>query len=135
MATASDVLAAVRATLSALAGWKEAQQLYADHQSTPEVDRSWAVDLPDTTDLERMRGQRARQTRINVSLARRVKTPGPQASVATFLSEAEAVRDAVEGTTASGVSGIRVDRAIRRPSADRSHFIITLEASCLHTQA
>ena len=135
MATASDVLAAVRATLSGLSGWKEAQQLYADHSGTPEVDRSWAVEMPDTTDLERMRGDRARQSRINVSLARRVKTPGPQASVASIISEAEAIRDALEGTTAAGVSGISVDRALRRPSADRSHFIILLEASCLHTQA
>ena len=135
MATASDVLAAVRATLSGLSGWKEAQQLYADHSASPEVDRSWAVEIPDTTDLERMRGERARESRINVSLARRVKTPGPQASVATIIYESEAIRDALEGTTAADVSGIRVDRAIRRPSADRSHFIIVLEASCLHTQA
>lgn len=133
MATASDILAAVRSTLSALSGWKEAQQLYDDHQSTPEVDRSWAVQVPETSDLERMRGARARQTRLTVSLARRVKTPGPQSSVAAIIGEAEAIRDAIEATTADGVSGIRVDRSLRRPSADRSHFIITLEASCLHS--
>lgn len=135
MATASDVLAAVRTTLAGLTGWKEAQQLYEDHQSTPEVDRSWAVSVSQTSDGERMRGERSRQTSLEVSLARRVKTPGPQASVAAIIGEAEAIRDAIEATTASGVSGIRVTRTMRRPSPDRSHFVIVLEASCLHTQA
>lgn len=134
MASASDVLEALRSTLSGLAGWKEAQQLFDDHQNAPEVDRSWAVEVPTTVDGQRMRGARSRTTTINVSLARRIKTPGPQSSVASIISEAEGIRDAIEATTASGVSAIRVTRANRRPSADRSHFVMILEASCLHTQ-
>ena len=134
MATASDVLGALRATLQAVSGYKEAQQLYDDHQNSPEVDRSWAIDVPDTTDRERMRGGRSRVTRLTVSIARRIKTPGPQASVAEIIQGAEAIRDAIEATTAAGVSGIRVSRATRTPSADRSHYVIIFEIDCLHSQ-
>ena len=134
MATASDVLGALRATLQAVSGYKEAQQLFEDHQSTPEVDRSWAIDVRETTDRERMRGGRSRMTRANVSLARRIKTPGPQASVAEIMQGAEAIRNAIEATTAAGVSGIRVSRTTRTPSADRSHYVIIFEIDCLHSQ-
>lgn len=134
MATASDVLGALRATLQAVSGYKEAQQLYDDHQNSPEVDRSWAIDVPDTTDRERMRGGRSRVTRLTVSIARRIKTPGPQASVAEIIQGAEAIRDAIEATTAAGVSGIRVSRTTRTASADRSHYVIIFEIDCLHSQ-
>ena len=134
MATASDVLGALRATLQAVSGYKEAQQLYDDHQNSPEVDRSWAIDVPDTTDRERMRGGRSRVTRLTVSIARRIKTPGPQARVAEIIQGAEAIRDAIEATTAAGVSGIRVSRTTRTPSADRSHYVIIFEIDCLHSQ-
>ena len=132
MASAADVLNAVRTTLGSLTGWKEAQQLFDDHSSTPEVDRSWAAEVQETSDTERMRGARHRQTRLNISLARRLKMPGPQASMAAVVTESEAIRDALEQTTAADVSGIRVTRTLRRPSGDRSHFIIILEASCFH---
>ena len=135
MATASDVLAALRTTLQGLSGWKEAQQLYEDHQGAPEVDRSWAVSMHETSDSDRMRGARTRISRILISLARRIKTPGPQASVAAIIVEGEAVRDAVEATTAAGVSGIRVTRTRRQLSSDRSHHVIVLEADVQHTQA
>ena len=134
MATASDGLGALRATLQAVSGYKEAQQLYDDHQNSPEVDRSWAIDVPDTTDRERMRGGRSRVTRLTVSIARRIKTPGPQASVAEIIQGAEAIRDAIEATTAAGVSGIRVSRTTRTPSAERSHYVIIFEIDCLHSQ-
>jgi len=135
MATASDILTALRSTLAGVSGYKEAQQIFEDHQNAPEVDRSWSIDVPETTDQPRMRGERLRVTRLSVALARRVKTPGPQASVAEIIAGAETVRDAIEGTTASGVSGIRVDRTLRRSSADRSHYVIIHELTCTHSHA
>lgn len=135
MATASDILAALRTTLQAVSGWKEAQQLHEDHATAPEVDRSWAVGVQDTSDVERLRGARMRRTRVDISLARRIKTPGPQASVAAIISDSEPIRDLVEATTASGVSGIRVTNTRRQLSADRSHHVIILETDIRHTEA
>lgn len=134
MATAHDVLTAVRATLSTVSGLIEAQQVQDEHRAAPELDRTWSCEARETTTTEgRVRGVRHMFTRLSVVTAHRVRTPGPQRSVLDVVGEEETTRAALETTTATGVSGVRVDRINRTLTGDRQYHLTTYDLTCTHT--
>jgi len=134
MATPRAVLVALRATLAGVSGLVESQQVQDEHRAAPELDRSWTCDLLDTTTTQgRVRGVRHLVSRLQVLTAHRIRTPGPQLSRLDALDEEETIREALEGTTAAGVSGVRVERVQRSTTGDRQYHLTSFDVSCSHT--
>lgn len=133
MATAYDVSTALRATLAGLSGYSEAQQTHAEHRSAPELDRSWSLNARETvTDVARARGVRPMVTRFDVAVAFRVRTPGPQRAINDAINAEHAISNALENTTGTDISGVRVTSVTRAATTDRAYYVIAIMLDCNH---
>lgn len=119
--------------MSGVAGYLEAQQTHVEHRGGPEVDRSWSVALNETTTTAgRVRGQRHHVSRLTVAVASRVRTPGPQSSVADAVAREGAIVAALEGTTVDGDASAAVVRVTRSTTSDRAYHVSIFDLNMVH---